>query len=79
MTPGNQPINGRAWLDIHRYTLLSRQPDNLPELPIRGQHEQPLKRASPGAKRFTHGMEAVNHFRRIIVSIDWCHPAGPRS
>jgi hypothetical protein len=79
VTSWNTSIQRRAWLNVHRDPPLSGQPDDIAKLAIGSHDEQTLEWANTGAKRLAHGMEAVDHLRSVIVSIDWCHLAGPRS
>ena len=79
VTGRNQAIQCSPRFHSHRHTLIPGQTRDFPELSVGSQHEETLDRTNPGAKRFAHGVEAVDHLQRVIVSIDWCHPAGPQS
>jgi hypothetical protein len=78
-TSWDKSIESRAWFEMHRDSLCSCQADDFTKLPIGSQNEKTLEWTNACPQGLAHGMEAVDYLRRVIVSIDWCHPDGPQS
>jgi hypothetical protein len=77
MAAGDQAVERRLRFDVNGYSPLARKLDHIAELPVGGQHEEALQRASAGSKGFPDGMKAIDKVAGAIASTGWCHPGGP--